>query len=128
MRPTTKTIPNASIAFATAQPMVGASDAVPAAVPSAGITTRIGTAVMSWNTDIAVPSRPCCVCSSPCSVSWRLMTVVDDCANTAPTTNAATGGRPTSHAPTPITAVVSTTWPVPSANTWLRNARISGSE
>ena len=56
------------------------------------------------------------------------MMVVEDCANTAPTTKAAAGDKPASHATVPTTAVVSATCPVPSDNTWSRSARICGSE
>ncbi len=56
------------------------------------------------------------------------MMVVEDCANTAPTTNAAAGGRPASHASTPTTAVVSTTCALPSASTVWRIARSCGRE
>jgi hypothetical protein len=62
------------------------------------MTTRKGTAVTSWNTDMASPRRPCGLFSSPCSPNWLAMIVVDDCAKTAPTTNAAAiTGSPASH-------------------------------
>ncbi len=83
---------------------------------------RNGTAVTSWNTDIASPRRPWRLCSSPCSLNWRAMMVVDDWANTAPTTKAAANGKPSAQPASVTSAVVSTTCPVPSQNTVWRRA------
>ena len=85
-------------------------------------TTTTGTAVTSCNTDMASASRPCRLRSSACSTSCLLMIVVEDWANTAPTTNAAGAGRPASQVARPTVAVVSSTWPVPSPSTRWRSA------
>ena len=101
----------------------------PAAAPNTGIRISKGTAVTSWNTDIATPRRPCRLFSSPCAISWLLMTVVDDCAKTAPITKALAAGRPsTNQASSPTMSVVNPTCAVPSVSTVLRNAWICGSE
>ena len=127
-RPAKNTMKNASAALATAPPRDAASAPASVVCPSTGMMTMSGTVVTSWNTDMATASRPCAVCSSFCSVSWRLMTVVEDCANTAPTTKETAGERPASQASSPTTAVVSTTCAVPSTSTVWRSACNWGSE
>jgi hypothetical protein len=80
------------------------------------------------NTDIASPSRPCGLFSSPCSANWLPMMVEEDWAKTAPMTNAAAAGSPASHSKSPTPAVEISTCAVPSPRTWCRNACNWGSE
>ena len=128
-RPPYSTTTKASTALASASAMSPSTVVNPAAAPNTGIRISKGTAVTSWNTDIATPRRPCRLFSSPCAISWLLMTVVDDCAKTAPITKALAAGRPsTNQASSPTTSVVNPTCAVPSVSTVLRNAWICGSE